>query len=104
MSQIDLLKSKRYLLNLAQLLTCHKHQHIHVPELYDMTSEERTADESSKVQERALGKKVRRSVGWDKFNDVFMVSAIHSHGSSDIKVSCFNWFVDIIYQMLFMNK
>lgn len=102
MSQIDLLKSKRYLLDLTRSLTCHKHQHFHVPELYAMASEERIADESSKVQERALGKKVRRSVGWDKFNDVFMVSAIHSHGSSDIRVS-FKWFVDIIYQMLFMN-
>jgi len=52
-----------------------------------MTSENRRTHESSKIQERMLGKKIKKSVGWENFKDVFMVSAIHSLGSSDIKVS-----------------
>jgi len=85
LNKIDLLKSKKYLLDLARSLTCHKHNNLHVPESYVTTAEEREALQRSKVQERMLAKKVRRSVGWDKFSDVFMVSAIHNHGSSDIR-------------------
>jgi len=88
------LKSKRYLLDLAQSLTCYKHQNFHVPEIYDINSDKTLAHESSKIQERSLVKKVKRSVGWEKFNDVFMVSAIHSHGSADIRVSFLNLFVE----------
>jgi len=53
-----------------------------------MAPEKRKTHESSKIQERMLGKKLTRSVGWENFKDVFMVSAIHSLGSSDIEVSC----------------
>jgi hypothetical protein len=44
----------------------------------------------SKVQERRLEEKVKKSVGWGKFNDVFMISAVLNQGSSDIRVSYFN--------------
>lgn len=50
-----------------------------------MTSQEKRAYEI-KGQERMLEKKVKQVVGWDKFNEVFMVSAIQNQGSSDIKV------------------
>lgn len=94
--QIDLLKSKKYLLDLVRSLTCNKHNSFNVPELHFITPEERAALERSKVQERMLEKKVKRSIGWEKFSDVFMISAIHNHGSSDIRVSYFNSFAAII--------
>lgn len=53
-----------------------------------MTPEKRSTHESLKIQERMLGKKIMQSIGWENFKDVFMVSAIHSLGSSDIEVSC----------------
>lgn len=87
MFQIDLLKSKSYLLDLARSLTCYKHNNIHIPKPYTVTSEKRRTHENLKIQERMLGKKITKSVGWENFKDVFMVSAIHSLGSSDIKVS-----------------
>ncbi|XP_015364905.1 PREDICTED: GTPase Era, mitochondrial [Diuraphis noxia] len=86
LNKIDLLKSKSYLLDLARSLTCYKHNNIHIPEPYTMTPEKRRTHESLKIQERMLGKKIMKSVGWENFKDVFMVSAIHSLGSSDIKV------------------
>ncbi|KAL5245395.1 hypothetical protein ACI65C_012805 [Semiaphis heraclei] len=85
LNKIDLLKSKSYLLDLARSLTCYKHNNIHIPGPYTMTSEKRKTHESLKIQERMLGKKITKSVGWENFKDVFMVSAIHSLGSSDIK-------------------
>jgi len=85
LNKIDLLKSKSYLLDLARSLTCYKHNNIHVPEPYAMTSEKIRTHESSKIQERKLEKTVKQSTGWANFKDVFMVSAIHSLGSSDIE-------------------
>jgi len=52
-----------------------------------MTSEKIRTHESSTIQERKLEKTVKQSTGWANFKDVFMVSAIHSLGSSDIEVS-----------------
>lgn len=52
-----------------------------------MTPKERKDHKHSKIQERMLGEKIKDSVGWEKFNDVFMVSAVFNHGTSDIKVS-----------------
>ncbi|XP_060852179.1 LOW QUALITY PROTEIN: GTPase Era, mitochondrial [Rhopalosiphum padi] len=85
LNKIDLLKSKSYLLDLARSLTCYKHNNIHVPEPYAMTSEKIRTHESSTIQERKLEKNVKQSTGWANFKDVFMVSAIHSLGSSDIE-------------------
>lgn len=85
LNKIDLLKSKSYLLDLARSLTCFKHNKIHIPEPYTMTPEKRRTHESLKIQERMLGKKITQSIGWENFKDVFMVSAIHSLGSSDIE-------------------
>jgi len=53
-----------------------------------MKSEKRRTLESFKIQERMLEKKVTRSIGWENFKDVFMVSAINNLGSSDVEVSC----------------
>lgn len=86
MFQVDLLKSKSQLLNLARLLTCNKHENLHIPDPYIMNSEEEIVHKYLKGQVRMLNKKVKQSSGWDKFQDVFMVSAIFNHGSSDIKV------------------
>jgi hypothetical protein len=72
---------------LARSLTCYKLNNIHVPEPYAMTSEKIRTHESSTIQERKLEKTVKQSTGWANFKDVFMVSAIHSLGSSDIEVS-----------------
>uniref|UniRef100_A0A2H8TN51 GTPase Era, mitochondrial n=2 Tax=Melanaphis sacchari TaxID=742174 RepID=A0A2H8TN51_9HEMI len=85
LNKIDLLKSKSYLLDLARSLTCYKHHNIHIPEPYSMKSEKIRTYESSKIQERKLEKTVKQSIGWENFKDVFMVSAIHSLGSSDIE-------------------
>ncbi|KAL4131715.1 hypothetical protein QTP88_008989 [Uroleucon formosanum] len=85
LNKIDLLKSKSYLLDLARSLTCYKHNNIHIPEPYTMTPEKRKTHETSKIQERMLGKKIMQSIGWENFKDVFMVSAIHNLGSSDIE-------------------
>lgn len=85
LNKIDLLKSKSYLLDLARSLTCHKHNKIHIPEPNTMTSEKKRTHESIKIQERMLGKKIAGSIGWENFKDVFMVSAIHNLGSSDIE-------------------
>lgn len=85
MFQIDLLKSKSYLLVLAKSLTCYKHDNFHVPKPYTLSSKEQRAYEI-KGQERMLQKKVKQVVGWDKFNEVFMVSAYFNQGSSDIQV------------------
>lgn len=87
MFQIDLLKSKSQLLDLTRLLTCNKYGNLHIPDKYIMTSEEEIVHKVLKGQERMMGKVVRQSSGWNKFLDVFMVSAILNHGSSDIKVS-----------------
>lgn len=86
MLQIDLLKSKRHLLDLARSLTCYKHEKFHIPESHILKPNEKIEHKGSKVQERMLEKKVKKSVGWDKFKDVFMVSAILNQGSSDIEV------------------
>jgi len=87
------LKSKSYLLDLARSLTCFKHGSFHIPKPYIITpKEESYRAHSSKVQERMLKKKIVQSVGWDKFNDVFMVSSVLDHGTSDIKVSCLDIF------------
>ncbi|XP_027852449.2 GTPase Era, mitochondrial [Aphis gossypii] len=85
LNKIDLLKSKSYLLDLARSLTCYKHHNIHIPKPYTTTSEETKTHESLKIQERKLEKTVKQSIGWENFKDVFMVSAIHSLGSSDIE-------------------
>lgn len=90
MLQIDLLKSKSFLLDLARSLTCFKHEHFNIPKPYIMNSEEKMDHKPSNIQERLLEKKVKQSVGWANFKDVFMVSAILHHGSSDIMVSCLN--------------
>lgn len=69
-----------------------------------MTSENRKTHESTKVQERMLGKKVTRSIGWEHFKDVFMVSAVHNLGSSDIEVSCYSlsdFVLNNIYKTIF---
>lgn len=87
MLQIDLLRSKIYLLDLARSLTCYKLEDFHIPIPYIITPKENKDRERSKIQERMLGKKIKDSVGWEKFNDVFMVSAVFNHGTSDIKVS-----------------
>lgn len=93
MFQIDLLKSKRYLLDLANSLTCYKHKNMYIPELYKMTSTEKEVHEKVKIQERMLGKTLKRSVGWENFKYVFMVSASLNHGTSDIKVNYLNYFI-----------
>lgn len=96
--QIDLLKSKRYLLDLARSLTCYKHEKFHIPESHILKPHEKNEKiehEGSKVQERMLEKKVKKSVGWDKFKDVFMVSAIFNQGSSDIQVRFYTVFKSI---------
>lgn len=98
------MKSKRSLLDLARSLTCYKHDNFNIPEQYIMTSEEKIVYEHSKVQERILEKKVKRSVGWNKFDYVFMVSASLNHGTSDIKVSYLNYYVitiKFVYIMIF---
>lgn len=83
------MKSKRYLLDLARSLTCYKHENFNIPESFNLKSIEKKNHESSKVQERMLGKKVKQSIGWENFKDVFMVSSVLKHGSSDIEVSIF---------------
>lgn len=85
MLQIDRLKSKKYLLDLARSLTCFKYEKCHIPEPYVATKE--MTHESPRVSERILVEKVKQAVGWKNFSDVFMVSATLSHGSSDVKVS-----------------
>ncbi|VVC43480.1 Hypothetical protein CINCED_3A022094 [Cinara cedri] len=87
LNKIDLLKSKKQLLDLARLLTCDKNGTFNIPDQYIMTSEENIDHKYLKNQERMLEKKVKHSCGWDKFQDVFMVSAALNHGSSNIKVS-----------------
>lgn len=95
--QIDQLKSKSYLLDLARSLTCFKNKNFHVPEPYIMSSKEKEAHKRSKVQERMLNRKIKQSNGWGNFSDVFMVSAVLNHGTSDIKVKHFNilFFINI---------
>lgn len=90
MLQIDLLKSKCFLLDLARSLTCFKHENIHIPESYNINSEKKMNHKPLNIQERMLGKKIKQSVGWANFKDIFMVSATLHHGSSDIMVSCLN--------------
>lgn len=95
MLQIDLLKSKRHLLDLARSLTCYKNNNFHIPESYILKPNETNNHEGSKVQERMLEKKVKKSIGWDKFKDVFMVSAVLNQGSSDIEVRYYTVFISI---------
>lgn len=90
MLQIDLLKSKSFLLDLARSLTCFKHEHFHIPDPYNMNFEKKMNHKPSNIQERMLRKKIKHSVGWANFKDIFMVSATLHHGSSDIMVGCLN--------------
>lgn len=96
MLQIDLLKSKRHLLDLARSLTCYKHEKFLLPESHILKPNEKIEHEGSKVQERILEKKVKKSVGWDKFKDVFMVSAVLNQGSSDIEVRYYTVFIKLL--------
>uniref|UniRef100_A0A2S2Q172 GTPase Era, mitochondrial n=1 Tax=Sipha flava TaxID=143950 RepID=A0A2S2Q172_9HEMI len=84
LNKIDLLRSKIYLLDLARSLTCFTLNNFHIPKPYMLTPEEEKRNRS-KVQERRLEEKVKKSVGWGKFNDVFMISAVLNQGSSDIR-------------------
>lgn len=92
MLQIDLLKSKSVLLDLARSLTCFKHEHFRIPEPSNLNSAKKMNHTSSNIQERILEKKIKQSVGWPNFKDIFMVSATLHHGSSDIMVGCLNIF------------
>lgn len=83
---------------MARSLTCFKHENFHVPEPYIMSSKEKKALGHSKVHERMLNKKIKQSIGWGNFSDVFMVSAVLSHGSSDIKVRHLNFEHFLIYR------
>lgn len=52
-----------------------------------------------------MEKTVKQSIGWENFKDVFMVSAIHSLGSSDIEVSCKNNFIDqLLSDCVYLHK
>ncbi|KAF6204019.1 hypothetical protein GE061_002358 [Apolygus lucorum] len=71
MNKIDTVKSKRYLLDLADLLTG---GYLNKP-----------ASHSSQLSENLIAEVVKRKSYWEHFKDVFMVSALLGQGTNDIR-------------------
>lgn len=76
--QIDCLKSKRILLDLADKLTSNK---------LSKTVVERRVNTSEKISEIDIQRRIKNESGWPGFQEVFMVSAIEGFGMGDIMVS-----------------
>ncbi|XP_050419939.1 GTPase Era, mitochondrial [Adelges cooleyi] len=76
LNKIDTFRSRRTLLDLANTLTCKK--------LKENCASE-TNRLSNNISEIQLNAKIKDSVGWEKFKDVFMVSALTGDGVQDIK-------------------
>lgn len=70
------MKKKRYLLELADRLTCKKLKKQEAPK----------RQEWPKMTEEDVLKEVRRHEGWPYFNQVFMVSALEGLGVGEVMV------------------
>lgn len=83
--QIDVPFPKIRLLALARTLTCFKldDDKVHI-------SDGNLNCNMNKLPERKLNQQCKQNIGWEKFKDVFMVSALTGSGIKDIKVCNLN--------------
>lgn len=75
-TQVDTVKKKRYLLELADRLTCKKLRNQEAP----------TRQQWLKMSEDEVWKEVKRQSGWPHFHQVFMVSALEGLGVGEVMV------------------
>lgn len=79
--KVDVVKNKRYLLELADKLTCAKLRDTNtIPSVLN----------TSTLSEEELMTQIHNQSGWPNFSQVFMVSALEGSGVSEVMVSGFD--------------
>lgn len=77
LTQIDLMKKKRKLLTIAKMLT------------KDLVSDQSSIQVSTpSLSESSVNKIALEEVGWARFSNVFMISALSNDGVDKIMVRC----------------
>lgn len=85
LNKVDLLRSKRLLLDLSRVLTCNTI--IVNDRRYTVRDDSEKSKKFEKEISRPVRYKVETSRGWPNFTEIFMVSALHGEGVSAIMVS-----------------